>query len=190
MWNGTWILASSSSPNYSEYYDIPFAKWRSFNSSFFTSLTNLSFISSTVKEWNKFYTAIRKLDSLSKFKNALCLNSQLNKISVAKLYYYGPRKKNVILAQPRCRASVLNHDIFKVNILSRPVCSWQRTSRRCKPLLFCFYQIFWNEKRYVSQHKQFIPIDEYFPTPTRKWNFNLCRLLLYFLFSFTIHIKV
>jgi hypothetical protein len=40
--------------------------------------------------------AIRKLDSLSKFKNAIRLNSQSNKISVPKLYYYGPRKLNVI----------------------------------------------------------------------------------------------
>ena len=35
------------------------------------SITNSSFIPSTVKEWNKFDMAIRKLDSLSKFKNAI-----------------------------------------------------------------------------------------------------------------------
>jgi hypothetical protein len=40
------------------------------------SITNSSFIPSTVKEWNKFDIAIRKLDSLSKFKNAIRLNSQ------------------------------------------------------------------------------------------------------------------
>ena len=101
-------------------------------------MTNLSFISSTVKEWNKFYTAIRKLDSLSKFKSALCLNSQLNKISVAKLYYYGPRKKNVILAQPRCTASVLNHDLFKVNILSRPACRCSAPQEDANHFYFVF----------------------------------------------------
>ena len=48
-------------------------------------VTNSSFIPSTVKEWNKLDIAIRKLDSLSKFKNAIRLNSQSNKISVPKL---------------------------------------------------------------------------------------------------------
>jgi hypothetical protein len=75
------------------------------------------------QEWNKFDIAIRKLDSLSKFKNAIRLNSQSNKISVPKLYYYGPRKLNVILTQIRCTASFLNHDLHKVYILSSPACS-------------------------------------------------------------------
>ena len=56
-------------------------------------------------------------------KNALRTNSQPNKISVLKLYYYGPRKLNVILTQLRCRASFLNHDLYNVNILSSPACS-------------------------------------------------------------------
>jgi hypothetical protein len=44
------------------------------------SITNSSFIPSIVKEWNKLDIAIRKLDSLSKFKNAIRINSQSNKI--------------------------------------------------------------------------------------------------------------
>ena len=87
------------------------------------SITNSSFIPATVKEWNKLDIAIRKLDSLSKLKNALRTNNQPSKISVPKLYYYGPRKLNVILTQLRCRASFLNHDLCKVNILSSPACS-------------------------------------------------------------------
>ena len=87
------------------------------------SITNSSFIPSTVNEWNTLDIAIRQLDSLSKFKNAVRINSQSNKISVPKLYNYGPRKLNVILAQLRCRASFLNHDLCKVNILSSPACS-------------------------------------------------------------------
>jgi hypothetical protein len=89
----------------------------------------------TIAHYKKFddtKVAIRKLDALSKFKNAIRLNSQSNKISVPKLYYYGPRKlirvitklpKNVILTQLRCTASFLNHDLFKVHILSSPACS-------------------------------------------------------------------
>ena len=55
--------------------------------------------------------------------NSLCINSQPNKIPVPKLYYYGPRKLNIILKQLRCRASFLNHDLCKVNISSSPACS-------------------------------------------------------------------
>ena len=87
------------------------------------SITKLSFIPSTVKEWNKLGIAIRKLDSLSKFKNAIRLNSQSNKILVPKLYYYGPRKLSVVLTQLRCTASSLNHDLYKVHMLSSPACS-------------------------------------------------------------------
>ena len=87
------------------------------------SITDSSFIPSTVKEWNKFDIAIKTLDSLSKSKNALRIDSQSNKISVPKLYYYGHRKLNVILTQLRCRASFLNYDQYKADILYRPACS-------------------------------------------------------------------
>ena len=50
------------------------------------------------------------------------LSSQSNKISVPKLYYYGPRRLNVILTQLRCTASFLNQDLCKVHILSSSVC--------------------------------------------------------------------
>ena len=55
----------------------------------------------------------QKIDSLSKFKkNALRINSQTNKVSVPKLYYYGPRMLNVSLTQLRPTASVLSHDLL------------------------------------------------------------------------------
>ena len=83
------------------------------------------------------HTRRRKLDSLSKLKNALRINSQSNKISVPKIYFYGPTKLNAILTQLRCRVSFLNHDLCKVNILSSPALKLRRTSRRCEPLHFC-----------------------------------------------------
>jgi hypothetical protein len=52
---------------------------------------NSSFIPSTVKEWNKLDIAIRKLDSLSKFKNVIRLNSQSNKICFQTLLLW-PKK--------------------------------------------------------------------------------------------------
>jgi hypothetical protein len=55
----------------------------------------------------------QKIDSLSKFKkNALRINSQTNKVSVPKLYYYGSRILNVSLTQLRPTASVLSHDLL------------------------------------------------------------------------------
>ena len=139
------------------------------------SITNSSFIPSTVKEWNKLDIAIRKLDSLSKFKNAIRLNSQSNKISVPKLYYYGPRKLNVILTQIRCTASFLNHDLHKVHILSSPACSCGAPQEDANHFFFCLYQIFWNKKWTVSQHKRYVSIDQYFTSHFRKWNIKLCR---------------
>ena len=47
-----------------------------------------------------------------------------------------------------------------------------------------------NKKWSVSQHNQFVSIDQYFTTHIRKWNFKLCRSLLYLWFSFSIHKKV
>jgi hypothetical protein len=78
--SGTWILVSFCSSNYSEYYYIPLANWRSFNGALLyrLSITNSSFIPYTVKEWNKLDIAIRKLDSLFKFKK-LTLFKQPNK---------------------------------------------------------------------------------------------------------------
>ena len=137
MWNGTWILASSSPPNYSEYYYIPLRNGDNLIVPFCRlSITNSSFIPSTVKEWNKLDIAIRKLDSLSKFKNAIRLNSQSNKISVPKLYNYGPRKLNVILTHLRCTASFPNHELCKViSYLAQLVAVVPPI--RCEPLLFC-----------------------------------------------------
>ena len=55
----------------------------------------------------------QKIDSLSKLKkNALRINSQTNKVSVPKLYYYGFRILNVSLTQLRPTASVLSHDLL------------------------------------------------------------------------------
>ena len=102
------------------------------------SITNSPFIPSTVKEWNKLDIAIRKLDSLSKFKNAIRLNSQSNKISIPILYYYGPSKLKVILTQLRYTASFLNHDLYKDHILSSPPCSCSAPPKKMRTTSFLF----------------------------------------------------
>lgn len=85
------------------------------------STTYGSFIPSTIRSWNNLDTSIRNVDSISKFKNEL-----KNKVDTCKVPYYygtGQRKLNIILTQLRCYASFLNYDLFRVNIISSPVCS-------------------------------------------------------------------
>jgi hypothetical protein len=102
-------------------------------------------------------------------KGYIVVLCQSNKISVPKLYYYGPRKLNVILTQIRCTASFLNHDLHKVHILSSPACSCGVPQENANHFFFCLYQIFWNKKWSVSQHKRFVSIDQYFTSHIRKW---------------------
>lgn len=86
------------------------------------SLTTDSFIPSTIKSWNKLDTSIQSLDTITKFKNALRLNSDYPK-QLPKHFSYGPRKLNIILTQIRCSASFLNYDLFKINIVASPNCN-------------------------------------------------------------------
>ena len=66
--------------------------------------------------WNSLNNTIRNVDTLSKFK------SELKKIDETEnqLYFYGPRKLNIILTQLRSSASFLNYDLFRVEIASDP----------------------------------------------------------------------
>ena len=101
---------------------VPFCRLSSMNSSFTPS----------VREWNKLENSVRNLDIPLKFKRALSNNA--NEINIVpKHFMYGPRKLNVILTQLRCSASILNNDVFKLNIVSSPKC--YVLSRRCISLL-------------------------------------------------------
>lgn len=87
------------------------------------SLTQESFIPSTIRLWNNLNVVTRNIDSLGKFKTEL-KNLKLNsKAQVPKHYDFGNRKLNIILTQLRCSASFLNYDLNRVNIISDPSCS-------------------------------------------------------------------
>jgi hypothetical protein len=85
------------------------------------SITNSSCFSFNSKTMEQTWHCNKKIRFI--IKNELRLNNQSNKISVAKLYYYGPRNINVILTQLGCTASFLNHDVYKVTTLSIPACT-------------------------------------------------------------------
>ena len=67
--------------------------------------------------------AIQFLSDLLQVGGFLRVAPSITLTAMIKLYYYGPRKLNVILTQIRCTASFLNHDLHKVHILSSPACS-------------------------------------------------------------------
>jgi hypothetical protein len=71
------------------------------------SLTRDSFVPATVREWNSLNLSVRILDTLSKFKKAICISISM---PIPRHYSYGPRKLNIILTQLRCNASFLNYD--------------------------------------------------------------------------------
>ena len=85
------------------------------------SLTNNSYIPSTIRQWNRLDKSIRNSDSLSRFKTELKkINAECE--PVPKYFSYGPRKLNIVLTQFRCSATFLNYDLYRVNILSDPSC--------------------------------------------------------------------
>ena len=124
----TFVICGVTSCQWCHHLIVPFCR---------LSITNSSFIPSTVKEWNKLDIVIRKLDSLSKFKNAIRLNSQSNKISVPKLYYYGSRKLNVILTQLLSSTMIYTRFIFYLA---------QRDTPRLQ-----YYDVQTLEYRYISK---------------------------------------
>ena len=87
------------------------------------SLTQNSFIPSTVRQWNNLDQSVRNLGTLSGFKNALRKENIIKRMSIPKYFQYGPRKLNIILTQLRNSSSFLNYDLYKVNIISNPHCS-------------------------------------------------------------------
>jgi hypothetical protein len=87
------------------------------------SITTESFISSTVKLWNRLDQSDRNLDKLSKFKKAIRKEQSDNTKRIPKHLYYGPRKLNIILTQLRNSYSFLNYDLSKVNIVNDAACS-------------------------------------------------------------------
>ena len=87
------------------------------------SITNDSYIPSTIREWNNLDLSIRNVGSMPHFKSELKKLSNSYSVNIPKYYSYGPRKLNIVLTQFRCSATFLNYDLFKVNIISNPSCS-------------------------------------------------------------------
>lgn len=121
------------------------------------SLTTDSFFPSIIKSWNKLDTSIRNVDTITKFTNALRLNSDYPK-QVPKHFCYGPRKRNVILSQIMCSASFLNYDLFKVNIVASPNCNC-RSPREDAEHFFFFCKIYSLLRNDVLQSLSWVPFN-------------------------------
>ena len=85
------------------------------------SLTNSSYIPSTIRQWNKLDPSVRNIETVSGFKNKIKKITR-NENSIPKYYYYGPRQLNILLTQFRCSATFLNQDLYRINIVSSPSC--------------------------------------------------------------------
>ena len=85
------------------------------------SLTNHSFIPSTIRQWNSLDLPLRNATSLSQFKYELKKLNEKDR-NLPKYYNYGPRKLNILLTQFRCSATFLNQDLYRINIISDPSC--------------------------------------------------------------------
>jgi hypothetical protein len=57
------------------------------------SLTRDHFVPATVREWNSLILSLHNLDTLSKFKKAICSSISM---PIPRHYYYGPRKLNYL----------------------------------------------------------------------------------------------
>ena len=106
------------------------------------TITNDSFIPSTIRKWNSLDPSTRKTESISKFKNEIKrLDTHIQ--HVPSYYAYGPRKLNMILTQIRCCGSFLNSDLFRVKIVSSPSCN------RCGARLENAYHYFFECRAYA-----------------------------------------
>ena len=65
------------------------------------SITNDSYIPSTIRQWNNLDLSIRNVGSMPHFKSELKKLSNSYSVNIPKYYSYGPRKLNIVLTQFR-----------------------------------------------------------------------------------------
>ena len=85
-------------------------------------LSQLSFFPSTSKLWNDLNITIKTSPSLNSFKNSV-KKSIIIDTNVCKTFVnHGPRKLNILHCRLRNRASPLNYDLFRSNLLGSAEC--------------------------------------------------------------------
>jgi hypothetical protein len=107
------------------------------------SITCDSFIPSTIRQWNSLNPSLRNVKYIAKFKTELIIRKQKDIRQIPKHYEIGPRKLNIALTQLRCFASLLNYDLFQVNIVSYP-------SDRCRANREDLYHFFFDRSHYAN----------------------------------------
>ena len=83
------------------------------------SITNNSFLPSTIRIWNSLNTQVRNCETLSKFNAAV--RPATNK--VPQYFFCGVRKLSILHSRLRCYCSTLNYDLFRVNLKDDPSCT-------------------------------------------------------------------
>ena len=119
------------------------------------SLTNSSFIPSTLRHWNSLDLPLRSLTSLYSFKNSLTSNVP----SSPPLYFsFGEHKINILHTKLRHQCSSLKYDLFRVNLVDSPVCYCGHPCENAFHF-FCECIIFNNERSILLQNLNILHVD-------------------------------
>ena len=85
------------------------------------SVTDKSFIPSTVRLWNSLDSAVREKTTVATFKSSLSHPSL--KPPYILYMYHGNRKVNILYTRLRHKCSTLNYDLYRSNLIHDPTCS-------------------------------------------------------------------
>lgn len=88
--------------------------------SFRLSLTNSSFLPSSLQSWNALDNSVRSLPSLNSFKTSLMSNIQP---PLPTYFKSGDRKLNIVHTKLRHRCSSLNYDLYRANLVNSAACN-------------------------------------------------------------------
>lgn len=92
-----------------------------------------SFVPSTTRLWNNLSEDKRNLPTISSFKSAITQSSE----PCPDYFYFGHRKYNILHTRLRNRASSLNYDLFRCNLVNDPSCS---CGNACEPSFHFFIE--------------------------------------------------
>ena len=119
------------------------------------SLTNSSFIPSTLRSWNSLDLSIRSSTSLHSFKKSLTVNLLSPPPS---FLGFGERKLNILHTKLRYQCSPLKYDLYRVNLVDSPNCI---CGHPCENSFhyFCECPLFNDERRTLLQNLNAIDVD-------------------------------
>ena len=84
------------------------------------SLTNSSFLPSTLRLWNQLDNRVKSSPSFNIFKKSI--SPDLDKLIPPNYFGFGDRKSNILHTKLRHQNSTLRYDLFRFNLVENPEC--------------------------------------------------------------------